>query len=144
MIEEAVWSNPRIQDFLGDAEEGDLSVTLFDLVKTLQTVLDRAKNRPTYEVGKEDVTVPDMIQYLKSYFREFPKREAVPAKELFERQGSRRAMICLFLAILEMVRMHALVLTQVEAFGEIGLRRHKQFDEVLEEEALAAIEQEYS
>jgi segregation and condensation protein A len=144
MIEEAVWSNPRIQDFLNDHEEGDLTVTLFDLVKTLQTVLERAKNRPTYEVGKEDITVPDMMQYLKSYFRDLPKKEAVPARELFERQKSRRAMICLFLAILEMVRMHALVLTQVEAFGEIGLRLHSQFDEVLEQHTLAAIEQEYS
>jgi segregation and condensation protein A len=144
MIEEAVWSNPRIQEFLTDGEEGDLSVTLFDLVKTLQTVLERARTRPTYEVGKEDVTVPDMMQYLRSYFHEFPKREAVPARELFERQSSRRAVICLFLAILEMVRMHALVLTQVEAFGEIGLKRHKQFDQVMEAQALAAIEQEYS
>jgi segregation and condensation protein A len=145
MIEEAVWSNPRIQEFAAEGEEGGLAVTLFDLVKTLQVVLERAKSRPIYEVGKEDITVPDMIQYLKSVFRDLPKHGGVPARELFERQKSRRAMICLFLAMLEMVRMHALVLTQVEAFGEIGLKRHKQFEDVMEsQQALASIEQEYS
>jgi segregation and condensation protein A len=146
VIEEAVWSNPRIHEFQTDSEEGDLAVTVFDLVKTLQVILERTKSRPIYEVGKEDVTVPDMIQYLKSIFRDLKKQETVPAAELFERQRSRRAMICLFLAILEMVRMQALSLTQGEAFGEIGLKRHKQFEEAAEaqQSTLASIEQEYS
>jgi segregation and condensation protein A len=146
VIEEAIWSNPQIHEFQNDSEEGDLAVTVFDLVKTLQVILERAKNRPIYEVGKEDVTVPDMIQYLKSVFNDIKKQEAVPAATLFERQRSRRAMICLFLAILEMVRMQALVLTQGEAFGEIALKRHKHFEEAAEaqQSSLAAIEQEYS
>src|SRR5580698_9843566 len=59
LIEEAVWSNPQIAQFLSENGEPELAVSLFDLVKTLQTVLDRAKNRPIYEVGKEDVSIPD-------------------------------------------------------------------------------------
>src|SRR5579863_8988151 len=64
VVEEAVWSNPQIAQFR--AEEGDpgLAVTLFDLVKTFQSVLERAKSRPIYEVGTEEVSVPDMIRYL--------------------------------------------------------------------------------
>src|SRR4029079_17613602 len=60
MIEEAAWSNPQLQQFLSGSEDPGLAVTLFDLVKTFQTVLERAKNRPTYEVENEDVTVPEM------------------------------------------------------------------------------------
>jgi len=59
VIEEAVWSNPRIQDFLSEDDQPGLAVSLFDLVKTFQQVLDRAKNRPTYDIEKEDVSVPD-------------------------------------------------------------------------------------
>ena len=60
-------------------------------------------------------------------------------------QRSRRAMICMFLAILELVRRQALALTQKDAFGDIGLKRHRGFDEVLaEDESLTAIEQEYT
>ena len=34
-------------------------------------------------------------------------------------------MVALFLAILEMVKIQAVVLTQKDAFGDIGIRRHK-------------------
>ena len=47
IIEEAAWSNPSMQSFVDQDEMPGLSVSLFDMVKTFQTVLDRAKNRPT-------------------------------------------------------------------------------------------------
>ena len=145
MVEEAAWSNPQINQFLSEDEDPGLAVTLFDLVKTFQTVLERAKNRPIYEVGKEDVSVPDMVRYLEAVFRETSKGESLSIGELFEKQKSRRAMICLFLAMLELVRRQALSLTQKDAFGDIGLKRHRSFDEVLgQDESLAAIEQEYT
>jgi segregation and condensation protein A len=143
MVEEAAWSNPQMGQFLAASEEPELAVSLFDLVKTLQVVLERAKNRPIYEVGKEDVSVPDMIRYLENVFRGLHAGESIPAADLFDRQGSRRAMICLFLAMLELVRRQALLLTQKDAFGDIGLKKHRAFDEVLGQ-SLAAIEQEYS
>jgi segregation and condensation protein A len=143
LVEEAVWSNPQIGAFLSDEESPGLAVTLFDLVQTFQTVLERAKNRPIYEVGKEDVSVPDMIKYLRDVFHGKPKSEAVPAARLFESQRSRRAMICLFLAILELVKRQALVLTQKDAFGEIGLKRRQEFDQVLSEQTVEVIQEEY-
>jgi segregation and condensation protein A len=145
MVEEAVWSNPQISQFLLEDEDPGLAVTLFDLVKTFQTVLDRAKNRPVYEVGKEDISVPDMIRYLEKVFRDTRKSDSISVAELFDQQRSRRAMICMFLAILELVRRQALALTQKDAFGDIGLKRHRGFDEVLaQDESLTAIEQEYT
>jgi segregation and condensation protein A len=120
-----------------------LAVSIFDLVKTLQTVLERAKNRPIYEVGKEDVSIPDMIRYLERVFGELRAGESIPAAQLFDHQGSRRAMICLFLAMLELVRRQALMLTQKDAFGDIGLKKQRTFDEVLGQ-SLVTIEDEYS
>ena len=52
-------------------------------------------------------------------------------------------MICLFLAMLELVRRQALMLTQQDAFGDIGLKKQRAFDEVLGQ-SLVAIEEEYS
>jgi segregation and condensation protein A len=147
MLEEAVWSNPQVKDFANEDDgSGDLHVTLYDLVRTLQTILERAKSRPLFEVGKEDVTVPDMIRYLRSaLLQDLGSEGSVSAGSLFDRQRSRRAMICLFLAILEMVRMQAVTLVQQEAFADIGIRRHQRFDEVFaSEDALSAIQEEYS
>ena len=147
MLEEAVWSNPQLKDFINEDDgSGDLNVNLYDLVRTLQTILDRAKSRPLFQIGKEDVTVPDMIRYLRAaLLEELSPDGTISATELFERQRSRRAMICLFLAILEMVRMQAVTLVQQEAFADIGLKRHQRFQEVFAtEDALAAIQEEYS
>ena len=48
----------------------------------------------------------------------------------FESCPSRSAMICALLAVLELVRLQAIVLTQKELFGAIWLRKHKMFDVV--------------
>lgn len=144
LIEEAIWSNPQIENYLAEDEGPGLAVTMFDLVKTLQAVLERAKNRPIYEVGREDVSVPDMMQLIQHQLRQGRRPELLSATELFERQRSARAMICLFLAILELVKRQAIELMQGEAFGEIGLRRGPQFEDLPEsQEELATVEQEY-
>ncbi|MBI4893532.1 MAG: segregation/condensation protein A [Acidobacteria bacterium] len=144
VIEEAIWSNPQIQQFVNEDEGPGLAVTLFDLVKTFEQVLERAKNRPLYEVSKEDVSVPDMILFLKNTLKELPAGKSVGLVPLFERQRSRRAMICLFLAVLEMVKQQAIRLTQSESFGEIQVKRDKGFDEMqVTEESILRIEEEY-
>jgi segregation and condensation protein A len=146
VIEEAVWSNPQIAEFRNEegADPG-LAVTLFDLVKTFQGVLERIKSRPTYEIDKEDVSVPDMIRYLHNVFEDTRGKESVSARELFERQKSRRAMICLFLAMLELVKVQAIGLVQQEGFGEIGLKRLKGFESAFTSgEEMAAIDEGYN
>ena len=144
LIEEAIWSNPQIEQYLAEDEGPGLAVTIFDLVKTLQTVLDRAKNRPFYDVGQDDFNVPDMMELVRQHMGRAEGQELLSATQLFERQRSGRAMICLFLAILELVKRQAVELIQGEAFGEIGLRRGPGFvDAQAAPEDFAAIEEEY-
>jgi segregation and condensation protein A len=144
VIEEAVWSNPQMEQFLSEEEDPGLAVTLFDLVKTFQGVLERARSRPVFEVGTEDVSIPEMIRYLRQIFETEGRDQTVSARELFERQRSRRAMICLLLAVLEMVKLQAIGLTQHDAFGEIGLKRLKGFETAFaSEQAMTAIDEGY-
>lgn len=144
MIEEAVWSNPQMEQFTADDDLPGLAVTMFDLVKTFQQVLERVKSRPVYEIGREDVSVPEMIQYLGQMLKA-RRKGPLSATRLFEQQGSRRAMICLFLAILELVKRQAVQLTQGEAFGDIGLESGEGLEELARaDEQLSAIEQEYN
>jgi segregation and condensation protein A len=67
-----------------------------------------------------------MIKFLRNVFTH--ERGPVSARDLFERQRSRRGMICMFLAMLELVKIQALGLTQTELFGEIGLKKLKGFE----------------
>jgi segregation and condensation protein A len=144
LIEENVWSNPQLKTFLSESEDPGLAVNLFDLVKALGTMLERAKNRPIYEVEAADVTVAGMIRYLRDQFVEAGENQPVFILRIFEKQRTRRSIIALFLAVLEMVRMQAVMLTQEDQFGEIALQRNEKFDEVFRsDQPIAAIENEY-
>lgn len=143
VVEEAVWSNPQMEKFLTEGDDPGLAVTLHDLVKTFQQVLERAKSRPIYEVSGDDASVPDMIRYLRTLFEK--ESDVVQARELFERQKSRRGLICLFLAMLELVKLQAIGLVQSDLFGEIGVKRLKGFDAAFASgEAISAIEEGYN
>ena len=145
VIEEATWSNPQMQQFAAEEDtQPGVDVSLFDLVKVFQNVLDRVKSKPVYEIGKEDVTVPEMIRFIGDLFRK-QRDKVASATELFENQPSRRAMICMFLAVLELVKRQAIMLTQAEMFGDIGIKAGDGFDEAFESsEAISAVEQEYN
>ena len=147
LIEENVWSNPQIKAFAAENEDPGLKVSLFDLVKAFGEILERAKNRPTYEVERADVTVGDMIRYLKDQFVEAGPGKPVFILRVFERQRTRRAMIAMFLAVLEMVRMQAVVVAQKDLFGEIALERHARFDDVFASgqptAAIESVEKDY-
>src|SRR5689334_12358652 len=84
MIEENVWSNPQIKAFASEDDDPGLAITLFDLVKAFGELLERAKNRPVYEVESADVTVADMIRYLHDRFREVRPDQPVFILRIFE------------------------------------------------------------
>ena len=143
MIEENVWSNPQIKAFISENDDPGLTATLFDLVKAFGAIVERAKTRPVYEVEAADVTVAGMIRYLRNEFLDAGEKPVFILR-IFERQRTRRSMIALFLAVLEMVRMQAVVVTQKDLFGEIALQRHAGFDAVFaSEQPLSAIENDY-
>lgn len=143
LIEENVWSNPQAKAF-GSEEDPGLAVTLFDLVKAFGEILERTKNRPVYEVESADVTVTDMIRYLRDQFVEAGPDQPVFILRVFEQQRTRRRMIVLFLAVLESIRMQAVAVVQQDLFGEIALTRHANFDAVFaSDQPVAAIEKDY-
>src|SRR4051794_425520 len=144
MIEENVWSNPQIKAFASEDDDPGLAITLFDLVKAFGEMLERVKNRPVYEVESADVTVGDMIRYVRDQLRQAGPDQPLYIMRVFEMQRTRRAMIALFLAVLEMVRMQAVVVAQKDLFGEIALMRHGSFDAVFaNDQPMSAIDKDY-
>lgn len=142
MIEENVWSNPQIGQFVSDDDDPGLAVSLFDLIKAFGEVLDRVKNRPTYEVVEEEVSVSDMIGHVRSLLALARKDKPLFIMQVMEKQRSRRAMICLFLAVLELVKMQAVQILQKDLFGEIALAKGERFDEAATSPAVT-IEEDY-
>lgn len=133
-IEDAVWSNPAIKEFM-DAEGTDpeIAADVIDLVKTFQHIIERARNRPIIQVDEEAVTVGQMIDYLRR--RLALEDRPIRLKQLLRNVNSRQALVCMFLALLEMVRLQAIQLRQDRLFGEILLRKHAGFEAVMAEQA---------
>jgi segregation and condensation protein A len=133
-IEEAVRSNPAIREFI-DAEgtEPELAADVIDLVKTFQQILERARTRPMIQVDEETVTVSQMIGYLRR--RLTLEDRPLRLKEFLRNVQSRQALVCMFLAMLELVRLQAIQLRQDRLFGEILVRKHDKFDAIMAEQA---------
>src|SRR5438552_2050243 len=134
-IENAVWSNPAIKEFM-DAEGTDreIAADVIDLVKTFQHILDRARSRPMLQMDEESVTVGQMIDYLRR--RLTLEDRPIQLKRLLRNVDSRQALVCMFLALLEMVRLQAVQLRQERLFGEILLRKHTGFEAIMAEQAV--------
>ena len=56
---------------------------------------------------------------------------------------SRPALICAFLALLEMVRLQAILLRQDRVFSDIIVKKNKRFDEVFAEGGVAAVRDDW-
>lgn len=133
-IEDAVWSNPAIKEFMeAEGTEPEMAADVIDLVKTFQHILDRARTRPVLDVNEETVTVGQMIDYLRR--RLALEDRPIRLKQMLLTIPSQQALVCMFLAMLEMVRLQAVQLRQDRLFGEILIRKHVGFDAVMSEQA---------
>jgi segregation and condensation protein A len=127
MLESASWSQPGIREFQQDpATEPEIAADTDDLVRVFRDILDRARRRPSLDVNEEAVTVAQMIDFVRR--RLSMEDRPIGLQRLLEPVRSERALVCAFLALLEMVRMQAVLLRQTGAFGEIYIKKHENFE----------------
>jgi len=133
-IEDAVLSNPSLKEFMeAEGTEPEIAADVIDLVKTFQQVLERVRTRPVLNVDEETVTVGQMIDYLRR--RLSLEDRPIRVKQLLLQIPSRQALVCMFLALLELVRLQAIQVRQERLFGEIAVRKHTHFDEIMKEQS---------
>jgi segregation and condensation protein A len=141
-VEAHVWSRPDRELYTGDAIEGEMVVSLVDLIKTFREVLERRKEVTKFELHHDTVTIAQMMERLRQQLTS--SDEPISLGEFFDTCTTRNAMIVALLAVLEMVRMQAVILVQSDLFADIGVRKHKMFDAVFAgPDAISQIEQQY-
>ncbi len=133
-IEDAVLTNPAMKDFK-DAEgaEPELAADVIDLVKTFREILDRAKSKPTFDVSDDSVTVGQMIDYMRR--RLSLEEKPVRLKALLKPLNSRNALVCAFLALLELIRLQAVLARQDTVFGDVVIKKDMNFDNIMAEQS---------
>ena len=129
LLEDAMWSQPGIGEFAEAEDEPGLVVSVFDLISVFREILERAKKRAQLEIRREEVTVAQMVEHVKQVLRTRPG--PVPLEDLVGDFLWRQALIAIFLAVLELVRLRAVLLRQKDTFTSITIARSKRFEEVL-------------
>ena len=132
MLEAATWTNPGAREFRNDdTTETEIAADTTDLVRIFRDILDRARNRPVINVEEDSVTVGQMIQFLAR--RLTMEDKPVALRRLLSHTRSERALIAMFLALLELVRLQAILLRQDSAFSDIFIKKHTGFDAVMDQ-----------
>ena len=141
-IEENVWSKPDKSLYNDEGTEGELVVSLVDLVHVFQQLLERKKEVTRIELQHEQFTVAQMIAQLRGQILASADN-SVSLVQFFETCPSRHAMIVAFLAVLEMVKLQAVLLAQEKQFGEIVIKKARAFDVAFDESGALRIDAEY-
>lgn len=138
-IEEATWSQSGMKGFLHDEglestdDEREIAADTVDLVRIFQEILSRLRERPVHNIDEESVTVGQMIDFLKR--RLLMEDRPISLRRLLHSTRSERALICTFLAMLELVRLQAILLRQPTEFGDILVKKTEHFDQVFADQA---------
>ena len=96
-------------------------VSIFDLINAFQKVLKRvSKTEDLREIFEENYTVSDKIEFV---LKMTTGRVPLKFTELFADVASRTEIVVTFLALLELIRLKQIRVTQPEPFAEIELSR---------------------
>ncbi|SFS00089.1 condensin subunit ScpA [Granulicella pectinivorans] len=140
-IEEATWSNPGLRYFRREQEaaqiggmEQEIAADTSDLIRVFRDILERIRTRPILNVDEESVTVAQMITYVKQ--RLLLEDKPVSLRRLLHNTHTERALICMFLAMLELVRLQAVLLHQPVIQGDILIKKTDNFEDLIADQSV--------
>jgi len=121
LLEKDIFKRPQTDD-PGEAKvDGDMLIeaSLFDLVDALRKVIER-KDLPENIMGMavEKMTVRDKIVSILRQLKETPQ---LVFQSLFDPLVTRFEIVVTFLAVLELIRLRAIRVFQVQPYGEIRI-----------------------
>jgi len=129
-IEAAVFSNPQIREFRNaEGTEQEIAADTMDLARVFREILERVRERPVLNVDEDTVTVGQMIDYMRR--RLVMEEKPVSLRRLLGNARSERTLIAMFLAMLELVRLQAVLLFQPANFTDILIKKQERFEEIL-------------
>ncbi|WP_158751458.1 ScpA family protein [Acidobacterium sp. S8] len=132
LIEESTWSNPSLKEFRNDeGTEQEIAADTVDLVRVFREILDRLKQRPVLDLEEDSVTVGQMIDYMRR--RLITEDKPVALRKLLGNARSEKTLVAMFLAVLELVRLQAILLRQDRVFDDIFVKKHADFEAVITE-----------
>ncbi len=141
-IEAATWTRPQLRAFLNETDvQGEILVDVPDLVRVFRDVMERLRTRPVLEVEEDRATVAASLDALRR--RLLMEDAPVALSRLLSHTRSERALIATFLALLEMVRLGAVLLRQDANFAEVYVKKSEIFEALTEKRVRAEVDADW-
>ena len=99
--------------------EDEIEASLFDLLAAFKSVLDRRKDIDVYEVETPRQSVEERMNEILAVLSD---EKGIRFLSLFSEQSRRSDLIVTFLAILELIRLQRIRVSQRRAFGAITIK----------------------
>jgi segregation and condensation protein A len=100
----------------------EVNATVFDLLTAFREIVLRAQALVEIEIARDEVTLAQKLAEVRGLVE---AHDGISVRVLFERAKSRRELVITLLAVLELVKLSIIRITQEEAFGEIYARRRE-------------------
>ncbi len=94
--------------------------TMFDLLTAFKYALDHIPKTTVHKIGPTGPTIENQIQFLLKLLE---KKDHICFRELISELKERITIVVTFVAILELIRTHRILVQQVSIFGEIWISR---------------------
>ncbi len=114
---------PKFEKSAADAADALASIDMFDLLTAFQEVLARLNEVPQEELKGMRWSVPDKMDYILERSRADGQ---LSFSTLFTAHSPRGEVIVTFLALLELLRQHRVIVYQNDAFHEITVLPSKE------------------
>lgn len=124
----------EVPEYVGETDDDGGTVGIFQLTAAFHQLLQATSKETFHEVVAEPLSVADHIQLVLERLSERPR---LAFQEIFHDRPQRAELVVTFLALLELVKMRMVQLTQTERYGTIWLALaapREQFDALSLEE----------
>jgi len=123
---DATFTDPAMPSEALSAQSADAA----DLSRVFRQILERAANRPTLNVTNDVVMVRQMIDYLRDRLN--IEDAPISLEEAISGSSSPRIVTAAILALLEMVRLGAVLLRQDAQWASIRIKKSPEFQQVMD------------
>ena len=106
-----------MDELLGDLTLAKLNSIFQDIMKRREDKIDPVRSR-FGKLEKEEVTVPEKLDYVTSYAR---AHRQFSFRELLEKQSSKVQIVVTFLAILQLIKEGAICISQEQPFDDMTI-----------------------
>ncbi len=127
LLEERICTPPAINGNQKSKVVLSDSTTLYDLLTSFRDVLERIGKDQFYEIQPEELTVEDRIRRVLEVLSD---KDSVAFQELFMDIPRKLVAIMTFMAILELARVHRIMIRQSLPFSEVRVYRGERFDDI--------------